>query len=199
MLTLKKVAITGGLAAGKSTVCRLLEEQGAYQVNSDAIIHQLLSDDSTCIEQVTRLLGTDILTHGKIDRKKIADSVFTNDQKLRALESILHPYLLREIERLYSEVNKDQKYTFFVAEIPLIQEIRREKEFDYIVAVTCDEEISKRRWEQAGFSEESYEKRMQRQWPIAKKAKHAHFTLTNNGTREELIKQVTKLIAFLTR
>ncbi|MEM7174492.1 MAG: dephospho-CoA kinase [Chlamydiota bacterium] len=198
MLALKKVAITGGVSSGKSSVCRLLAERGAYQVSSDTIIHHLLSDNSPCIKQVVELLGARVLTDGKIDRKKVADIVFTNQDKLNALEAILHPCLLREIDQIYNRVNKEQKYAFFVVEIPLVQEIGKESAFDFIVTVVCDEAISKSRWKQAGFSEDSYNKRMQRQWPTAKKAHHAHFTLTNNGTYEDLTSQVIKLIAFLT-
>lgn len=197
MLTLKKIAVTGGLASGKSTVCRLLSEQGAYQVNSDTLIHQFLSDNPSCIKRVVALLGPRILVDERIDRRQVAKIVFTDKAKLAALEAILHPLLFEAIDRLYQQANKNQTATYFVVEMPLVQEIGKASAFDAIVAVLCSEAISKKRWAEAGFSEKNYEERMQRHWPTQKKAAHAHFTITNNGTYEDLKRQIAALIAQL--
>ena len=94
MLTLKKIAITGGISSGKTTVCRILNKHGACTLNSDQIIHKFLTDDYPCITETIDLFGSEILTDGKIDRKKIAEIVFNDVEKLKALEKILHPRLL---------------------------------------------------------------------------------------------------------
>src|SRR3990167_10662892 len=104
MLNLKKVAVTGGVSSGKTTVCRILEDHGAFQVSSDEIIHQLLSLNTICIKQVTDLIGSEIFKDGKIDRKKVAELVFSSEEKLKALEKILHPLLFEEIEKLYQQI-----------------------------------------------------------------------------------------------
>ena len=198
MLALKKIAITGGISSGKSTVCRILKEHGAYQVNSDDIVHRLISQDSACIQQIVALLGSEVLVDGKVDRKKIAKQVFRDREKLIALEAILHPRLFEEIEKEYKRAQKQNKYTAFVAEIPLIQEIGRSSEFDVIVAVICDEVLAKKRFVQEGFTQEDYDRRMSRQWNQKEKANKADFTLTNNGTLEEFEQEVKKLITLLT-
>jgi len=198
MLELKKIAITGGISSGKSTVCRILTEHGAYQVNSDDIVHRLISQDSTCIQKIVNLLGSDVFVDGKIDRKKVAKQVFRDREKLKALEAILHPRLFEEIEKEYNQAQKQNSYTAFVAEIPLIQEIGRSSEFDVIVAVVCDEALARKRFAEEGFTREDYDRRMKRQWNPKEKAEKADFTLTNNGTREEFEQEIKKLITFLT-
>lgn len=193
---MKKIAITGGIASGKTTVRRILKKHGAYQLNSDDIIHQLLSEDKPSIDQVITLLGPKILADGKIDRKKVAEIVFSDDQKLKALEGILHPKLLEIINQEYNRVKEEGSYKSFVVEMPLVQEIGKERDFDVIIAVLCDEEKAKKR---CVFSEEEYVKRMKNQWSTLKKAKLADYTIVNNGSMKELEKQTLDFIEKLNK
>jgi dephospho-CoA kinase len=78
VLTLKKVAVTGGLSSGKSSVCKILKECGAYVVNSDDIVHQLLDPHTAIGQQIIELLGAGVVVDGQFDRKKIAQAVFEN-------------------------------------------------------------------------------------------------------------------------
>lgn len=197
MLALKKIAITGGISSGKSTVCRILKEHGAYHINSDGIVHRLISQDRSCIQQIINLLGSDVLAGEKIDRKKVAEQVFTDSEKLKALEAILHPRLFEEIEKEYKRAQEKANALLFVVEIPLVQEIGRSHEFDVIIAVICDEGLARKRFIKEGFTQQDYERRMKRQWQPMEKAKKADFTLTNNGTVEELKQEAKKLLAHL--
>ena len=72
---MKKVAVTGGVASGKSVVCQFFKECGAYVVDADAIVHRLLSSDTAIKEQIIHLLGTEIVVGTQIDRKKLAEIV----------------------------------------------------------------------------------------------------------------------------
>lgn len=198
MLNLKKVAVTGGVSSGKTTVCRILEDHGAFQVSSDEIIHQLLSFNTICIDQITDLLGSEIIIDGKIDRRKVAELVFSNEEKLRALEKILHPLLFEEIENLYQKIRKLNKYSLFVVEMPLVQEIGKENYFDIIISIISDEKLAKERFQDRGFLSEEYDKRMRWQWSPQKKAKEAHFTVTNNGTLSQLNAEVLCLLKKIT-
>ena len=76
MLTLKRVAVTGGLSSGKSSVCFFFKELGAYVVNADDIVHTLLSTDTQLINKVKLLFGENVIVDGKIDRSKVAKIVF---------------------------------------------------------------------------------------------------------------------------
>src|SRR5580700_5876146 len=99
MLKTKKIAVTGGLAAGKTTVCQIFKELGAYVVSADEIVHQLLSPGTTVGQQVIKLLGSDIISGQELDRKKIAAKVFFQRDLLHLLEEIIHPAVFDEIER----------------------------------------------------------------------------------------------------
>ena len=194
MLNLKKIAITGNVATGKSTVCRILKDHGASTLSSDTIIHQLLANDPSCIEQVISLFGSKVITDEKIDRKKVADIVFKDEEKLKALESLLHPLLLRRIDEEFKKVEAEGKENYFVVELPLVQEIGREKDFDLIVAVVSDNDEAMKRFIQAGFSKNSFLKRNARQWDPEKKAKHADYVIVNDGTFEDLKQKILEMI-----
>ena len=126
----------------------------------------------------------------------MAKIVFSDDQKLKALENILHPKLLEAIRQEYSQVAKDGSYRFFVVEMPLVQEIGKEKDFDAVVNVECAEAEAKKR---CPLSEEEYMKRMKCQWPQEKKSEFADYTVVNNGSIKELEKQTLDLIETLNK
>ncbi len=197
MLALKKIAITGGIASGKSSVCQFFRELGAFVVSADALVHKLLSLENSLGQQVLNLFGPQILQHGKIDRRMLAAKVFQDPLLLEALEKLLHPAVLQKIEELYEQAKQKQAYTLFIVEIPLLYEIHSEDAYDAVVAVVADEQLAKKRFCQSGHSQDEYEKRMNRQWQPEEKAKRANYTLINNGSLAELRQEVVKLNSIL--
>ena len=193
MLKLKKIAITGGVASGKTSVCRFFKELGAFVVNADAIVHELLDPDTDLGQQIIKQFGSEILADGKLSRKMIAEKAFKDARQLEQLEKLLHPAVLRKIEELYEQACLSGKYSSFVVEIPLLFEIEGESFYDCIIAVLADEAIARRRFEQEGFTLEEYDRRMRRQLQPQKKAKLAHYQIQNNGTLEDLKKQTLTL------
>jgi dephospho-CoA kinase len=194
MLVLKKLAVTGGLSCGKTTVCKIFESLGAYYVSADELVHQLLSPKTKIGKKIIDLLGPEIINGDQFDRAKIAEKVFSQKDKLYALEQILHPAVIDEIKNTFEKI-KTKKYLLFVAEVPLLFETESEKFFDVVLAVISDPELSKERFQSKSKApEEEFEKRMARQWDINQKAAKATFTIKNNGSLEELKKNVTKLL-----
>jgi len=193
MLKLKKIAITGGVASGKSSVCRIFKELGAFVVNADAIVHELLDNDTVLGQQIIRQFGPEISQNGNLSRRLIAEKVFEEPEKLDQLEKILHPAVLRRIEELYAEACRLGQHSLFVVEIPLLFEIRGESFYDFVIAVQTDEALARKRFGEAGFGSNEYDRRMRRQMPPQEKAKRAHYTIQNNGTLDELRKQVVQL------
>lgn len=198
MLNFKKIAVTGGLSSGKSTVCQLLKELGAYTISADEIVHQLLSPQTTTGQQVINLLGDEIISNNQIDRTKIAKKVFKDREKLKALERILHPAVYREIRERYSQT--PHTYNLFVAEIPLLYESEGHHFFDYVIAVNADKQIALRRFQtKTRQSTEDFLMRMKEQLPPEEKSAKADFTITNNGSFTELKNQVELLYNTLTQ
>jgi len=199
MLKLKKIAITGGLAAGKTTVCTFFKECGAYVVSADEMVHRLLSPNTRVGQQVIDLLGSDILHDSKIDRKKVSEKVFPYPDKIRALEGIIHPAVFDEIEKEYKQIKKEGKYQLFIAEIPLLYESERAHHFDGVVSVISDPALCKKRFLQIHqHTELEFKQRMARQFDQETKAQLAHYNLYNNGTIEELRAQIKALYNHLT-
>ncbi len=195
---MKKIAITGGVSSGKSTVCRLLAHQGAYVVDADKIVHSLLSSDPEIREKVISLLGPAVLVDGQINRKAIAGKVFSHPETLKSLELLLHPAVFHEIKLQYEKVKDDPQYKLFAAEVPLLYETESADLFDYIIVVLSEKELCLNRYvkEKKG-STESFDLRMQRQMNPTQKAAKAQFVLINNTSIENLEKQVINLLTKL--
>lgn len=187
-----KVAVTGGVSCGKSTVCRFLKEFGAYVVSADEIVHQQLSPNTNLGQKVVKLLGSEIVRDHLIDRSLIAEKVFNDPQLLKSLENLLHPAVRDEIEKHYEEQQALGNTKLFVAEIPLLFETGSEKFYDKTITVAANPDLCKKRFLQIkGYSSEELEKRMSRQLPVSEKIKRADFVIYNDGDLSEL-KHATK-------
>lgn len=185
MLKLKKVAVTGGLSSGKSSVCHLFGELGAHVVSADEVVHQLLTPATYVGQKVIQLIGSEIVIQDKIDRSLIAKKVFNHPKLLKALEQILHPEVRDEIEEQYQKACKQGLASLFVAEIPLLDSSFGH--YDYTIAVVADENLCKKRFiQKTGYPEDEYIKRMSQQLSPLEKAKNADFVIVNNGTLDEL-------------
>ncbi len=192
---MKKIAVTGGLSSGKSTVCLFLKELGAYVVSADAIIHQLLSSDVSVKEKVVQLLGSDILTENQIDRKKIAKTVFSDPIKLKELEKILHPPAFKEIVQQYEQVKNNPSYIFFVAEIPLLYETGMEKLFDKVIVISTDKSVALSRYlKTTDLLEKDFNIRMSYQQNPSQKETKADFVIVNNGDLAALKTNVASIV-----
>jgi dephospho-CoA kinase len=198
MLKVKKIAVTGGLSAGKTTVCQIFKELGAYIVSADEIVHQLLSPGTATAQQVADLIGSD--SGSELNRKTIAAKVFAHPELLSALEKILHPAVFNEIERRYQQASQEKKHVLFIAEIPLLYETEEDERFDEVISVTADPNLCQYRFvEQGTYPAQEFEMRMLRQLSPAYKAAKAHYKIENNGTLEQLKKNVQILYTQLTK
>lgn len=188
MLKLRKVAITGGLSCGKSSVCRVFEGFGAYVISADKIVHQLLSIDTNLGQEIIQLLGSYIVVNKQIDRSRIAQVVFRNPELLKRLEDILHPAVYEEIENDYQRQQRlTQGPPLFVAEIPLLFETGGEKFYDYTVAVVANPELCLERFlKTVSRNKKEFGLRSARQLPQMEKAIRADYVLMNSGSLSDL-------------
>lgn len=188
MLKLKKVAVTGGLSCGKSSVCRILKELGAYVVSADKIVHQLLSSDTNLGQEVVKLLGSDVLVGQQLNRSRIAQIVFQDLDLLRALEKLIHPAVYRELDQDYRrQQSLSNPPPLFVAEIPLLFESGGRRDFDVVIAVIANPDICYQRFEKAtGYDQKEFNKRMAQQLSLHDKAMQADYVMMNNGSLSDL-------------
>jgi len=126
-----RIAVTGGIGSGKSTVLKAFKDRG-YPCFSCDEIYKTVFDSEEYKNSLVRVLGGGILTDSKPDRKKISAIVFSDKQKLAALNSIAHPLIM---DRLYSQMDK---YPISVAEVPLLFESGRQNDFDRVIVVYRD-------------------------------------------------------------
>lgn len=197
MLGLRKVAVTGGLSSGKSSVCRMLSDLGAFVVDTDAISHHLLSPETPLGQNIQRLLGSEVVVNGQFDRSKIAERVFTHPALLSELEHLLHPAIRAVVAQEYQKISQEGRYPLFVVEVPLLFESQWESDFDVVVAVVAEESKARQRYNKNKGNDTEFDRRMNRQWSPQKKAESAHYVLNNNGSEEQLRQDVTNLFSHL--
>jgi len=186
------IGLTGGIAAGKSTVARILASLGAYIINADKIGHNILEKNKNAYNDVIDEFGEIIVkNNGKIDRKKLGEIVFSDKDKLKKLENITHPYIIEEIK--YETKEKIKDYHHLVLDVPLLFETGLENIVDITWVVVCSyekqiERIAKR----DGLSREEAKKRIASQMETSQKIKLADFVIYNNGNKKELNNKVLR-------
>ncbi|MBR6788578.1 MAG: dephospho-CoA kinase [Clostridia bacterium] len=134
------VAITGGIASGKSTLTRILNSFGAYTMDADKITRELQAEGNAVCESIKSAFP-DCVTDGLLDRNKLKARVFANGEDRKKLESIVHPAVKEEMDRRIAQTDAQ----IVVCEVPLLFESGMDKGFDLIVAVTSPYEVRKER------------------------------------------------------
>ena len=188
------VAITGGIAAGKSTALASFRRHGAATVSSDEIVHHLLRSDPEVKSALVDRLGEEILgPGGNPDRERIALRVFRDRDALDFLEKLLHPLVSREYLTWREQLAAlPSPPTVCVTEVPLLYEVGADERFDRVVLVTAPRKLREARRPGRPDDRES------RLLPDKEKAKRADFVYVNTGTLDELDAWVAQIVAALT-
>lgn len=126
---LLKIGLTGGAATGKSTVVSILKELGAYIIDLDLIAREVVEKGSPCLEEIAAQFGKDMLRpDGGLDRKKLGDLVFSDRDKLRKLNSIVHPVMIDRVEKELAELEKRSDIPAVVIDAAILIEASGKKE-----------------------------------------------------------------------
>jgi len=188
---MKKIALTGNIGCGKSTVAKIFEELGAKVIDADEVIRSFYKKGHPVYKKVVEEFGEEILdSEGNIDRKKLADIVFGDKEKLRKLEEITHKALYEELESLYRSLPED---SVVIVEASLLIEKGTYRNYDKTIVVYAPHEICKERALKKGFSEEDFERRWRNQMDIEEKVKYADYVIDNSGDLERTREQVIKI------
>jgi len=191
---MKKIAVTGTIAAGKSTVSILLRRRRKPVFDCDQYSRILYQRTNPCFDVIVDAFGEEILDDfGEIDRKKLAQIVFSDEEKRKQLNEIVHPRIIEGMKAFFMH-HSDEPLVF--AEVPLLEESGLTSYFDEIVLVTCSEDTAvKRMMEDRGYTEKEALARLasQKQYSKAQR-KSATAVLVNDGTIRELDSAVGKLL-----
>lgn len=191
-----RVGITGNIGAGKSTFSKLISELGYQVLFADDISKEILANDPEVRAKVIENFGAQSFKEQKINTDYIASVVFSDQKKLRTMNSILHPKVRIKIDELYEDLFTSHNIVF--VEAALIFESKIEKMFDYIVLIIADNNIRKNRSIKAkNITEEDFLNRVSNQINQELKEKRADFTFSNNGTLDELKNKAELLIKIL--
>lgn len=192
------IGLTGGIATGKSTVARLIRARGHAVIDADQLAREVVQIGTEANLEIARVFGPDaVLDSGELDRKRIGEIVFGDRTKLALLESIIHPRVRalsmekrRELER------EGRKIAFY--DVPLLYEKDMASLFDRVVVVACSEKTQLARLiARDGFSPDEAARRVAAQIPIGLKADRADDVIPNEGSLEDLEKEVDAYLARL--
>ena len=174
------VAVTGGIAAGKSEALAAFARHGALVSSSDELVHRLYREDAGLKEELRARWGDDVFAGGEVDRAAVGRIVFSDRAELAWLESVLHPRVRRLYETWLDELRRSpDPPALAVAEIPLLYEAGGETRFDKVVVVTAPEHLREAR-------RGAVDDRESRLIPDEEKLRRADFAFVNDGTLEEL-------------
>jgi len=185
------LGLSGGIGSGKSTVAKILSELGAVVIDADAIAKEVLEPGQLGYENVMLAFGESVLdASGNIDRKKLANLVFQDAEKLLKLESIVHPAVIARV----SEIRESLPETSIVVyDTPLLVEKQLQDQFEKVLIVSADEDIRKERLVQRGLDLADIEARMANQATDIQRSAVANFVIINNGSTKELREEVAKV------
>ena len=191
-----RVGLTGGIGSGKSTASNFFESFGSIVINADEEAKKLLSSSDTVQHELISEFGTDIIdVSGQINKAKLARVAFQDEEHQQRLNSVIHPYIYNKIDNQFNQILNEGKFDIFVVDGALIFESGYDVHMDYIIVVTA---LLKNRMERAlarkTLSREEILKRIDLQWPEEEKVNLADFVIHNDGSENELKKNVKNLI-----
>jgi len=197
------VALTGGVASGKSTVLKMFMRLGAFGIDCDVLSREALRPCTSAWWSVVKAFGKDILRKDlEIDRPKLREIVFSDEEKRRTLERIVHPEVRRMLKERLNAIKTlteatEERGVLVVVDVPLLFELGMQSEFERVIVVYASEAERLRRLLQRGFSREIAMKIMRAQMPLEEKVKQADFVIYNEDSKEETEKEVRKIFETL--
>ena len=193
-----RVALTGGIATGKSHVLTRLERLGIPTIDADVLARDAVAPGTPGLAAVVRRFGADVCeADGTLNRKKVGAVVFHDLQARRDLEQIVHPYVREMTERWFASLDPE-RIPFAVADIPLLFEAQRERDFDAVVVTACAPEMQlSRLMARDGLDEAEALRRIAAQWPLEQKIAKADYVIRTDGTFDETNRQVEAVVSQL--
>jgi dephospho-CoA kinase len=190
-----KVALTGGIATGKSYVLERLKERGVPVIDADDLVHEALGAGTPATNAIASRFGSGLLKpDGSMNRKLLGVEVFRDAEVRHQVERILHPIVYDAIQRWFGSIDRP----FGVASIPLLYETGREGDFDFVAVTVAPADIQLQRLrERDGVSEAGARQRIAAQLPAEEKATRGDFVIRTGNSMRDTDRQVEDLIETL--
>lgn len=190
------IGIVGGVCSGKSTVAAEFAKLGCKVIDADKIAHKLL-DKKNVKDKIVVTFGQGILdSTGKVNRKKLADIVFADSDKLSLLNKILHPLVLKRTDELIEQYNRQSQVKAIVLDMPLLVEVGWDKRCDKLIFIECGWQKRVERAKKIGlFDENQLKIRENFQISLDNKAALADNIIDNNSDLSALAKQVAGIFS----
>jgi dephospho-CoA kinase len=190
---MKVVGLTGGIGSGKTTIAKMFEEQGIPVYYADDEAKELMNTSELIKQKLISAFGEDSYQNGKLNRAYLAEQVFNDKEKLKTINSIVHP----EVDRHFKEWVSAQQSKIVVQENAILFESGKKDRFDVIITVTAPEEVRIRRVvKRDQISEEQVKARIKNQMDDTEKIKNSDYTIENTDLAKSK-KQVLQIIRLL--
>jgi dephospho-CoA kinase len=194
-----RVALTGGIATGKSYVLEQFRRRGVPCLDADALSHGVTAAGTEATAAIAARFGVEILAaDGSVDRKALGPIVFADAAARRELEAIVHPAVYRAITAGLRAFERLGDGAFAIVDVPLLYETGADATFDRVIVTACAPDVQLTRLIERGLTEEAARQRVAAQWPTEKKTPRADFVVKTDGTLEETNQQVDVIVRSLT-
>jgi len=188
------IGLTGGIAAGKSTVARLLTDRGAILIDLDKIAREVVEPGQPALRAIAERFGQAVLHEdGTLNRKKLGEIVFSDPSERKALEAITHPAIRAVMKQRMAEYEKKTPDSLIVVDVPLLYESRLEDYFDRVMVVYVPRETQLQRlMDRDKISADDARKRLDAQMDIEEKKTRADIVIDNSGSLERTEEQIER-------
>jgi dephospho-CoA kinase len=187
---MRVIGLTGGIGCGKSLAAQYFSELGALVIDADQLARAAIERGSQGFDEALSIFGDSILNNGDIDRRALGEIVFKDPDAKRKLEGIIHPYVRQQFEEAVSSLKADETLIY---EIPLLVETGAQDRFDLVITVESEIENRISRLRQRGMHISEIEARIAAQASREQRVAIADFLIENDGTEDELLRQVENI------
>ena len=187
---MRVIALTGGIGCGKSLAAEFFADHGALVIDADQLARAAIERGSSGFDEVVATFGDSILRDGEIDRRALGELVFKDPAKKAALEAIIHPWVRSEFEAAVASLTGNQTLVY---EIPLLFETGGADRFEIVITVEADLDKRIERLREKGLHLSEIEARMAAQASREDRLSIADFTIENNGSKDDLLRQVENI------
>lgn len=189
------VALTGGIASGKSVVSSILKELGCYIQHADRVAHEIMEPEKLAWKKIVAQFSENILNKDKtINRSRLGKIIFSDKKKQNFLNELIHPLVLKKKKETIKKLEKEGTHTIFVSEAALTIEAEFTDFFDKVIVVYCKKEIQiERLMERDQISRKEATEKLMSQMAPEEKLKYADYIIDTSGSLQNTVEQTERV------